>query len=534
MPIPRRLALAAAVPLVLAACVLPTLASSVAAAPSLTFAPNVTVYSGSYGEPGLAFHEQNVYVTTPGDGGAVWGVSRDDGKTFEKRPTVKPPAGQTQGVASGSDSDVATGPDGTVYVGDLTIDGIEVSRSVDGGKTFPQQVFLNTNAAADREWLAVDGSGDEAIVYVAWHELASGTMLLKRSTDGGKTFDTVPHLLYSQGTTAGESARNGTSIGSVSTDGKGHVYVSYGVTRLDTTGTQYVTPTISQIVVAVSGDYGVTWKDVTVNPGYADANYGNFWMATAVDQAGIVYATYSGRDHDATDPMRVYLQASSDFGATWTEPFVVSPEGGNSLFGWVAGGGPGVAVVAWYHTDAADKNVPTITWVTQVAQVRGLAGTATGTPTGTGAAKVAAAAPVVYRGTASDHVMHTGGICTFGILCGVIPNTSDDRSLLDFFKVTVAPDGMAAVVFSDNGDGRKDVTFAKQNGGPSAFTAKPPSTGGRPPGGSGGSGSGGSGGAGGSGGGSMPATGLDTATLLGAAGLLLAAAAVLRRRAVGR
>jgi hypothetical protein len=524
MPNRRILGLCAAA---VALCALPSLGAGAAGPATLTFAPNVTAYSGDYGEPGLSVHGSNVYATTPGSGGAVWAYSRDDGLHWTKGPTVKPPAGQVHGAAPGSDSDVAVGTDGTVYVGDLTIDGIEVSRSDDGGVTFPQQVFVDTNLTADREWLAVDGTGDEAIVYVAWHELATGTMLVKRSTDGGKTFDLTPTLVYSQPTTTGESVRNGTSIGQISTDSHGHVYISYGVTRLDTTNTAYVTLPISQIVVSVSSDYGKTWHDVTANPGYADSNFGNFWMATAVDSGGTVYAVYSGRQHDATDPMQVFLQASSDHGETWTAPYVVSPPGGNSLFGWVAGGGPGVAVVAWYHTDAADKNTNGIEWVTQVAQVRGLA---TGTPT-------------VYRGTASDHVMHTGGICTFGILCGVIPNTSDDRTLLDFFKVTVAPDGMAAVVFSDNGDGRHDVTFAKQSGGPSAFVVSAPATGGSvgatggTKSGSGGSGAGGSGSGGsGSGGSHLPATGLGGAGVAGVvafAGLLFAGAALLRRRVTG-
>lgn len=522
----KRLA-ALALPLVAALCALPSLTAGATGPTTLTFAPNVTAYTGDYGEPGLSIDGNNVYATTPGDGGAVWGVSRDGGLTWTKKPTVRPPSGQVHGAAPGSDSDVAIGPDGNVYAGDLTIDGIEVSRSTDHGETFPQQTFVDTNLTADREWLAVDGRGDEATVYVAWHELSTGTMLIKRSTDGGKTFDLYPTLLYSQPTTAGESARNGTSIGGISTDGHGHVYISYGVSRLDTLPGAGVSPFISQIVVASSSDYGKTWKDVTVNPGYADANYGNFWMATGVDTGGNVYAVYSGRNHDATDPMQVFLQASADHGDTWSAPYVVSPPGGNSLFGWVAGGGPGVAVVAWYHTDADDKNASGIEWVTQVAQVRGLA---TGTPT-------------VYRGTASDHVMHTGGICTFGILCGVIPNTSDDRTLLDFFKVTVAPDGMAAVVFSDNGDGRRDVTFAKQSGGPSAFVVSAPATGGSV-GATGGtkSGSGRSGGSGsgsggsGSGGSHLPATGLGGAGAAGVvafAGLLFAGAALLRRRVTG-
>lgn len=513
MPRHRRLALFA-LPAITAVCVLPSLSAG-ATATTLTFGPNVSVYTGDYGEPGIAAYGNHVYATTPGDGGAVWGRSDDGGAHWADRVTVKPPSGQTHGVSPGSDSDVAVGPDGAVFVGDLTIDGIEVSRSTDNGQTFPQQTFVDTNLTADREWLAVDGTGGEAIVYVAWHELATGTMLLKRSTDGGKTFDLYPTLLYSQPTTVGESAHNGTSIGQVSTDHHGHVYISYGVTRLDSTGTQYGSPPISQIVVASSSDYGKTWKDVTVNDGFADANYGNFWMATGVDTGGTVYAVYSGRNHDATERMSVFIQASTDNGANWTKPYVISPPDGNSLFGWVAGGGPGVAVVAWYHTTADNKNADDIDWTTQVAQVRNLT----------------SGSPVVYRGTASDHVMHHGGICTFGILCGVIPNVSPDRSLLDFFKVTVTPDGMAAVVFSDNGDDRHDVTFAKQSGGPSAFAvAGPPKTTKPPAHHTGGSGkTGGTPAAGGSGAGRLPATGVD-AGVLGLAALLTSGAVLLRRR----
>ncbi|HEU0132927.1 MAG TPA: sialidase family protein [Mycobacteriales bacterium] len=510
MPHHRRRALAGAVPLLAALCALPSFAMPSAASTALKFDKNVTVYQGDYGEPGLSVDGANVYVTTPGDGGAVWALSRNGGRSFTKKPTVRPPADQQRGAAPGSDSDVAVGEDGAVYVGDLTIDGIEVSRSTDGGETFPQRVFLDTDLSADREWLWVDGKGDEAIVYVAWHELATGTMLVKRSTDAGKTFDAVPHVVYTNPQTGVESAHNGSSIGQITSDGKGHVYVVYGITRADTlTGATPPVIPISKIVMSVSDDYGVTWQDITVNPGYADANYGNFWMAAAVDKGGTVYVTYSGRNHDATEPMRVFLQASKDFGRTWTEEYVVSPEGGNSLFGWVAGGRAGDAVVSWYHTDSDNKDAADAQWVVQVAHVTGLAD---GTP-------------VRRLGTASDHVMHEGGICTFGILCGVVPGTSDDRSLLDFFKVATTADGLAAVVFSDNGEDRHDVTFAKEV--PTAVTP-PTGTGGT--GGGSGSGTGGSGGSG-SGGSGMPATGTDAGLLALAAGACLVAAAAVRRRA---
>ncbi len=423
----------------------------------LAFSTNATVYSGNYGEPGLASDRsgKDIYVTTPGDGGAVLGKSADGGRHFGKLPTVRPAKGSLQSQTAGSDSDVAVADNGDVLTADLNLSpvSIVVSRSHDGGHTFPQQTTILTGAPADREWVAVDGPTG-SIVYIAYHDLGTGTVLAVRSTDGGKSFG-PQMLLESQPTTVAQSAHNGTSIGSLSTDGKGGVYLNYGTTRLDSTDTTYGSPPISSIQIAASHDYGRTWVDHTVNAGAADANYGNFWMASAVDRAGDVFVTYSGYAHKG-QRLAVWLQASKDRGASWTPPLRVSLPDGNGLFGWVAGGGKDVADVAWYSTTAANKDSTTAEWNVEVAQVRGLLG----------------GHPTLYRGTASTHVMHVGGVCTLGLFCGVLPGSSPNRTLLDFFKIIVDPAGMAEVVFSDNAVGGQ-VTFARQSGGPSAFAPTP-------------------------------------------------------------
>jgi hypothetical protein len=177
-----------------------------------------------------------------------------------------------------------------------------------------------------------------------------------------------------------------------------------------------------------------------------------------------------------------------------------------------------VAVVSWYHTDAPNKDADGIDWVVPVAQVR----------------KVDTATPQVVYGIASDHSVHHGPICTLGTFCGVLPGSSDDRSLLDFFKVDVAPDGMPAVVWSDNhrvdGGAKTGVGYARQVGGLSAFaptvttaprTAPKPAT--KPAAGGGGNPTSPSSGR-------LPATGLPGAVPLIAL-LGIAAALVLRRRA---
>jgi hypothetical protein len=379
--------------------------------------------------------------------------SDDKGKTWTQLPTVTPDASSPGTFTAGSDSDVAVAEDGTVYVGDLEIDGISVFKSTDKGKTFTAGSFIP--GSADREWIATEGKHGET-VYVAWHELATGTMEVVVSHDGGATFG-APHVIYSQPQTAAMSAQNGTSIGQVVTDGKGSVYVVYGLTNFETTDTNNVLRPITTINVSVSRDSGETWNDYTVNPGSADSNFGNFWVSTGIDSAGNVYAVYSGYEHKG-EPMRVWLQESTDNGESWTKPLAVDDAGGNDLFGWVDGGGPGVAVVSWYHTDSKNKDDVKSQWTVQVAQVRGMT-----------------KKPVIQTATASDHVVHVGGICTLGIFCGVLPGSSPDRSLLDFFKVAVDPQGMIEVVWSDNnrpGSIKTGVGFARQKAGQSALDPK--------------------------------------------------------------
>ncbi len=441
-----------------AALLAPT--SSAASAPKLVFGPNTYAYTSSYGEPGLAIApDGRVYATTPGENGVVLARSDNRGTTWTKLPTAVSTA--TQAALKGGDSDVAVAKDGTVYAADLNVDGITVFRSTDHGAHFPQQAFINSTS--DREWLAVTGPHGEN-VFCVWHEIATGTMLAAVSHDSGKTFG-IPEILYSNAGTAAESAHDGTAIGGISTDSHGRVFVTYATSLLTTTDTTYGTPPVNSIHISVREPEGTSWTDYNVNAGTADANYGNFWMASGVDKGDNVYAVYSGYAHKG-DPMHVWLQESTDHGKTWTKPFAVDDvlpgPTGQDLFGWVAGGGNGVAVVSWYHTTSGNKDANGIDWTVPVAQVRGLT----------------SGHPSVVYGVASDHSVHHGPICTLGTFCGILPGSSSDRSMLDFFKVAVAPDGMPAVTWSDNnridGGPKTGVGYARQVGGPSAFLEKLP------------------------------------------------------------
>src|SRR5437764_521337 len=57
--------------------------------------------------------------------------------------------------------------------------------------------------------------------------------------------------------------------------------------------------------------------------------------------------------------------------------------------------------------------------------------------------------PVFAVTTASDHIVHTGTVCTAGLF-GCPPLGTADRSLADFFEVAIGPDGLANIFVADN------------------------------------------------------------------------------------
>ena len=77
--------------------------------------------------------------------------------------------------------------------------------------------------------------------------------------------------------------------------------------------------------------------------------------------------------------------------------------------------------------------------------------------------------PTILRSAVgAQDPIHKGNICLNGLLC----IAGGDRSLADFFELTIGPDGMAQIAYADNfGYGGKTgrVVWAKQTGGRSAL-----------------------------------------------------------------
>jgi hypothetical protein len=180
------------------------------------------------------------------------------------------------------------------------------------------------------------------------------------------------------------------------------------------------------VAVAVSHDYGVTWKTVRAAP----EGMGSLGIDPdiAIDKAGNVYLLYEGGD--ATARMAV----SRDFGETWGEAVEVQPAGVGSVR-FVAGiaGDEGKLAIAYLGSPDTDRDSNFAPfwarWHLYVAFTD----------------DALAARPVfrAARATSADDPLQLGGICTRGVAC------TGQRNLLDFIDASLTPEGRVVVAYTD-------------------------------------------------------------------------------------
>jgi hypothetical protein len=63
--------------------------------------------------------------------------------------------------------------------------------------------------------------------------------------------------------------------------------------------------------------------------------------------------------------------------------------------------------------------------------------------------------------------VHVGGICSFGIFCSAVPNAN--RSLADSIAIALDPAGGANGTWTNDASGTRQIDFACQSSGASAF-----------------------------------------------------------------
>jgi hypothetical protein len=338
--------------------------------------------------------------------------------------------------------------------------GVTATNSRNRGDTFftPPNVVAALVPGDDRMWN--DAPNDVSTVYISYHDLATFNIEVQRSNNGGLTYvagageaidaATLPAAGSLAPTDSGNTAaqikvdRNTSSCPS-----KGNLYVAFSapdnVTENTNSGPQ------RSIYVGVSTDAGlnaptITFTDhkVYTSPaGSPGAVHGTnqVFPALAVDNFGYVYTVWSDNEN-------VFMSSSSNLGTSWTAPVRVNggtTVGKSNVFPWVAADANGHVVVTWLGGSLAGNSndvatmQPTCTdgttscwaqWNVYAAEtVNGHA-----------------AVPSFTQYTASDHVIHSGTICTGGTGC----SNGDSRALADFFQVALDTQHRANIAYADD------------------------------------------------------------------------------------
>ncbi len=428
--------------------------------------------ASSFTEPSIAVDKKGrIVICAPGGGGGAGNVyfwSHDGGRSFHRTDTV----GTEQD--GGGDCELQFLADGSIVSADLAVRTSVIFRSTDGGKTWKQTQDAGTEQ--DRQWFAHDPRRKET--YLVYHGIAEEAEFVVTSKDGGKTWGT-PELVNDPlqvAGTPGAIAKPGdtpnfldqgynTFSGPLLVDSaRNHKYVVYSISDAQSNLTSVGGFGPSRgIVVAHKGPEDSAWTNryavvsASMGPLGGTVNSAIFPWGT-VDSAGNVYVLFNS---SAGGTFHTYYVWSKDQGTTWSAPIRVdgNPKAkGATVYVTGQAGAPGVLDVAWMSAPAASSpDDQTARWYVEFAQVR----------------NAASARPSIERSRISNHVIHHGSICQKGILC--VGNLGDDRSLGDFFELTIGPDGFAHVTWSDNGDvvkpkaGDRRVWWARQQGGRSAY-----------------------------------------------------------------
>lgn len=336
--------------------------------------------------------------------------------------------------------------------------GVTATNSRNRGDTFftPPNVVASLIPGDDRMWN--DAFNDVSTVYVNYHDLATFNIDVQRSNNGG--------LTYAAGVGEGIDAATLPAAGSlVPTDSanvaaqikvdrsacpsRGNLYVAF--VAPDSQAENDAGGPLRTVYVGVStdaslgtGTFTFTDHKVFTSPvGSQGAIHGtaNIFPALAVDNFSNLFTVWS-------DNQSVFLSSSSDLGNTWTAPVRVNSGatvGKSNVFPWVAADAYGHVVVTWLGSNIAGNSndvatmQPTCTdgttdcwaqWNVYMAEsVNGNA-----------------AVPSFTQHAASDHVMHSGTVCTNGTGC----SNGDSRALADFFQVALDTQHRANIAFADD------------------------------------------------------------------------------------
>jgi hypothetical protein len=296
---------------------------------------NLSANTGNSREPSVASEENNMIIVweddTPGNTEIFMRRSADGGATFTSPVNLSNSAGlsyQPSVAISGNTILVAWQDD--------TPENTEIfmRRSADGGATFTPPVNLSDNAEFSG-YPSVAISGNNAVVtwqdYTPWQE---GTrwnfeIFLRRSMDGGATFETTVNLSNNLGRSA---------VPSAAISGEDVVVVWYD----DLPGNY-------DIFLCRSVDGGATFETAA---NLSDNAGSSAMPSVVISEKDVVVVWYD----DTQGNYDIFLGRSPNGGANFIPPVHLSNNAGDSFGPSVAISGEDV-VVAWYDDTLGSEEI---------------------------------------------------------------------------------------------------------------------------------------------------------------------------------
>jgi hypothetical protein len=359
----------------------------------------------------------------------------EDGSAWSFVPRVGPGEGDVAPVAGipatgFSDPEFAIDEAGNVYVSEINLANVAVSKSTDGGRTYGlQNVFSFTSS--DRQWMAADREDE---LYMTANGFGGGPFpagavgelghFMAKSTDGGVTFGAA-------------STTNPNGVGDIQIDRERGILYEMSVTS-DTIG-------IARFPNIRDEDTDFTVEIFEIASGVSLSGVQRLIDPTFdMDDEGNLYVTWSDNG-GGERPQGIYYSWSTDQGETWALPTRVDPTPEADVWPWITVGAPGQVAVTWLQGDVVvDDQLPgqnggdEVEWRVAVAT----------TSTGLGCADGDGAGFTVVN--ASGDPVHVGTICQGGTLCQA---QAIDRRLGDYFSIVADLDGDVHVAVSDTRQG---------------------------------------------------------------------------------
>lgn len=311
---------------------------------------------------------------------------------------------------------------------------VSSSRSQDLGASFQLDPLATEIPADDRQWIEAY-KGD--VVFMSYRApiplTATDYLWVKTSLDGGLTWPVTSAM-----------GNDGTTPGYISVDqNSAMVYVAH-----TNSGALFISKAQFDPANPLNQ---LSFSKVTVDN---TTSHGHLFDSVKVGRDGTVYALWSD-DHN------IYYAYSTDKGNTWSHKvqvnnpnFSVADRFGNqqtvktNIFPWMEAGSAGRVDFVWFGTTEASNN-DNADWNVFFAQ----------------ATNANTSAPTVRQAKASDHFVHAGNISEMGL------GGAANRNVLDYFQVSLDPQGGAMIAFGDDHNDFLGHTYAThQISGPSAYS----------------------------------------------------------------